>query len=426
MKSSVFKCIAGAWARLTAGWAAAAAPLAASDFAALPAIEDPELSPGGTALAAKIAVEGEQYLTIVNLADGKKTVAPVGEFQLNWWRWINDRWLVVGTGRIEPSEGLNFYVTRSTAITADGTKIKSAVNGAGGETGDDLLWAAHDGSARLLIADDAIHPGVHHLHFDMVLTRLQGRSHIHAIRRMPHNTKVLAIHRHHGKVLHIAQVEVELRALPKPISLRVNRLGVRARAGEILHSRIRTLRPVNQLVECHRSRRAAIRQSALLRHGPGDFPRPVYTRRPPARPQPGQRRPRRRAECHRGGRLQLHPAADSSDPAGRPGRVEKVGQVRPAGRPLQLCGRASRDSRGFPCRGEVADGHPEPARPPGTEAYKHAPLGGVGAVRRPCNHRDRVNLFLSEPLSPPPPACPAATVVPPKSVDRRVLPPACR
>ena len=68
-------------------------------FAELPEIEDAELSPDGTRLAAKMSIGGEQILVVHSLFDGTQPAAlRSGNIDLNWWLWVNDNWLLIGIG----------------------------------------------------------------------------------------------------------------------------------------------------------------------------------------------------------------------------------------------------------------------------------------------------------------------------------------
>jgi len=122
-------------------------------FATLPFIEAPQLSPDGTRVAARIAVHGKQRLAIIPLADKSKTASiDPGKQDLNGWQWVNDQWLVVRTGKSQPVEGDDFYVTRALSVSADGKKIIPLVVDPMGQQGDDILWTAHDGSPHVLLA----------------------------------------------------------------------------------------------------------------------------------------------------------------------------------------------------------------------------------------------------------------------------------
>lgn len=132
------------------------APVAArptADFAQLPLIEWPVLSPDGKSYAAKLAVNGQFIFAVMSLSGGSPKLARVGEMDLNWWRWVNDDWLVVGVGDMQPIEGSEWYIRRAVAISADAKINRPLVTRGGiGQNADDVLWTATDGSARILLA----------------------------------------------------------------------------------------------------------------------------------------------------------------------------------------------------------------------------------------------------------------------------------
>lgn len=64
---------------------------------------------------------------------------------------MNDDWLVVGTGATVPAFDEQVYVTRLIRISADGKEVH-AIGRPKGQDGDDLLWVARDGSAKIAYA----------------------------------------------------------------------------------------------------------------------------------------------------------------------------------------------------------------------------------------------------------------------------------
>ena len=127
-------------------------PFDVAAFAEVPALEGPELSPNGKMLAAKIAVQGTQYFTILPLDGGKPRYVGLGDNDLNWWRWVNDDWLILGVGQQVPVEGDDWYVRRAVSVSAvDGKLVRLATRDAG-QNADDVLWVANDGSPRILMA----------------------------------------------------------------------------------------------------------------------------------------------------------------------------------------------------------------------------------------------------------------------------------
>lgn len=128
-------------------------PPPAAAFASLPFIQNPVLSPDGTRIAARVAVNGQQQLAIIPIDDVSKIkmISP-GKFDLNSWRWVNNDWLVIRVGQMQPVEGDSWYVRRVISIRADGTKFHALALPNAGQSADDILWIARDGSPHALIA----------------------------------------------------------------------------------------------------------------------------------------------------------------------------------------------------------------------------------------------------------------------------------
>jgi dienelactone hydrolase len=141
---------------LLGGAPVAAAPLADAipleAFASLPTVERPQLSPDGSKVAALVAVNGKQALVIASLFDpNQKKAMPAGEVDINWWRWVNDDWLVIGIGDTDQITGEEIYVTRIAGVKADMSKLVPLHWKQTGQDADDLLWVARDGSSRILM-----------------------------------------------------------------------------------------------------------------------------------------------------------------------------------------------------------------------------------------------------------------------------------
>ncbi len=142
----------GALAQPAAPPTAMLAPRPIEQFAALPFMVDPKLSPDGKKVAAKVAVEGTQMLAVVplNRADGEIKTFPFGENDINFWRWVNDDWLVVGMGGESSVEGSPWYISRLVSVKADGTKVHRLGWANAAQDADGVIWVAHDGSPRIL------------------------------------------------------------------------------------------------------------------------------------------------------------------------------------------------------------------------------------------------------------------------------------
>jgi dipeptidyl aminopeptidase/acylaminoacyl peptidase len=122
------------------------------DFAALPALEAPSLSPDGRKIATKIARDGKQYLAVLNFDGAPPVFIANGDNDLNWWRWVNNDWLVVGIGNQIPFQGDEMYIRRAVAVSADGKTLNKLAFSDAAQMADDVIWTARDGSPRILLA----------------------------------------------------------------------------------------------------------------------------------------------------------------------------------------------------------------------------------------------------------------------------------
>ncbi|MFL6846522.1 MAG: alpha/beta hydrolase family protein [Allosphingosinicella sp.] len=143
------------YARLSAQAAAAARPARrpAEDFAALPFVEGPRLSPDGTKVASRIAVGGKQYFAVAPLFDeAKPRLFQSEDRDINWWRWVNNDWLVIGIGETVTVEGEDFYARRALGVgAADGKMVPLAWREAA-QGADDVVWIADDGRPLIRLA----------------------------------------------------------------------------------------------------------------------------------------------------------------------------------------------------------------------------------------------------------------------------------
>ena len=120
-------------------------------FAALPYIETPRLSPNGTKVAAKVPINGKLALVVSDLfGKAPPRALPPGKVDINWWRWVNDDWLVVGLGDKDKIYDEEVYVTRIAGIKADMTKLVPLGWTKTGLNADDVLWIARDGSTKIV------------------------------------------------------------------------------------------------------------------------------------------------------------------------------------------------------------------------------------------------------------------------------------
>lgn len=138
------------------GPAAPAAPRqwTIQDFGALPLMERPTLSPNGLHIASRVAVNGEQRLVIADVHEGPDRIRSMGlgDNDLNWWKWVNDDWLIAGVGNESSVHGMPWYLSRVVSVKRDGSKVLLLAKNVAAQNADDVIWTARDGSPRILLS----------------------------------------------------------------------------------------------------------------------------------------------------------------------------------------------------------------------------------------------------------------------------------
>jgi len=76
-----------------------AALIPAAAFAQLPAMDNVQLSPGGSYMAYETAHDGRMYAVIMDRASSdKKALPPISEANIEWYRWVNDTGVLISYG----------------------------------------------------------------------------------------------------------------------------------------------------------------------------------------------------------------------------------------------------------------------------------------------------------------------------------------
>jgi dipeptidyl aminopeptidase/acylaminoacyl peptidase len=123
------------------------------DFARLPFIENPQISPDGTKLAAKLSFEGRQVFAVYPFTqpNAKPVMMAVDNMDLNSWTWVNDEWLALDVGQTIKFEGNDLYVGRAIGFSALGKPTTVFARDAAGQFVR-VIWTASDGSPRALLS----------------------------------------------------------------------------------------------------------------------------------------------------------------------------------------------------------------------------------------------------------------------------------
>jgi pimeloyl-ACP methyl ester carboxylesterase len=118
-------------------------------------MEDPDLSPDGKWVAAKLTIKGSQVLAMINLFDNAAKPTMIGldsaKMDVDWWQWVNNDWLLLGVSANEYVEGEKWRIYRALSVErATGKAIPLGWRDAA-QNAADVLWVAKDGTPRILM-----------------------------------------------------------------------------------------------------------------------------------------------------------------------------------------------------------------------------------------------------------------------------------
>jgi dipeptidyl aminopeptidase/acylaminoacyl peptidase len=150
-------------------------PLA--DFASVPFISQPRLSPDGTILAGIMSTNGRQGIVALNLfnkAESPVKLAIPDGSQAAWIRWVNNDHLIVGLHALLPvASGDRWTITRLISVNRKTGKVSKILWDSGGQNASDVIWVAHDGSPNILVSaqnsiylDEEFWPAVHRVNVE--------------------------------------------------------------------------------------------------------------------------------------------------------------------------------------------------------------------------------------------------------------------
>lgn len=129
--------------------------ITAETYAATPFMENPQLSPNGQFIVARVATKAGQSLAVISLMDKKTPSVSVGldssKIDVENWRWVNDDWLVVIVSTVDQLEGQEFRIKRIASLERATGKLTLLARKAAGQNAGNLIWVARDGSPRILL-----------------------------------------------------------------------------------------------------------------------------------------------------------------------------------------------------------------------------------------------------------------------------------
>lgn len=130
------------------------ARLTAADFARLPFVEKPALSPTGERIAGLFGLQGQQVLKVLALATTQEplfTVRLPEQTEADWIRWVGDDFVLVGLRAQQNVEGNRWYISRIISVDLRKHALVKLLWTMGGQSAD-LVWTPADGSHSVLIA----------------------------------------------------------------------------------------------------------------------------------------------------------------------------------------------------------------------------------------------------------------------------------
>ena len=139
-------------------------PIAIADFARVPFVSQPRLSPDGTAMAGLVNVKGAPGIAILNLFNNADRpiyiTLPEGTNAYSV-RWVNNDNLVIGVDALLPTpDGERFSVSRLIAVNRKTVKLSKILWHLNGQNAASVIWIANDGSPTILVeAQNSIYLG---------------------------------------------------------------------------------------------------------------------------------------------------------------------------------------------------------------------------------------------------------------------------
>ncbi len=135
-----------------AAFAADVERLPVEAFGKRPFIEDPELSPTGELMAAKVDADGKEVVAIFNLADrtkGTKMVS-IGDHEIRWFDWAGPDRVLISLLMDATIDGYETKMTRLVSYEVSSGKATSIGYNSQGFYGDQVIYTAPDGSYVLI------------------------------------------------------------------------------------------------------------------------------------------------------------------------------------------------------------------------------------------------------------------------------------
>ena len=135
----------------------------AADFAALPFVEEPELSPNGEWFAGLFGIDGQRRVCMLSLFEtkSKRVCALVPDMmEVHGLEWVNDDNLIIHLTALQLVEGRRWYISRAFGLNRNSGKVKRLLTDINGQNGGHVVWTARDGTPTVEIsAQNSVYNG---------------------------------------------------------------------------------------------------------------------------------------------------------------------------------------------------------------------------------------------------------------------------
>jgi dipeptidyl aminopeptidase/acylaminoacyl peptidase len=130
------------------------------EFARLPFMHNPKLSPDGTKILTQLNLKGKEKLGILSLFDAavKPTIIPQTEKQaIRGYRWLTDKKILISIAFKLGTIGNEFWVSRLVTYELDSGNYQFVGSKSKAIVGDDVLFVAEDASFLLLAVQKTVY-----------------------------------------------------------------------------------------------------------------------------------------------------------------------------------------------------------------------------------------------------------------------------
>jgi acetyl esterase/lipase len=129
--------------------------LSAQDYAAIPFVEQPDLSPNGEWVAGLFGVNGTRQMCMIKILGGESVRKCLGlpdGMTASGIQWVNDDYVVLSVTQQQSIEGRFIYVSRALGVSRETGKFVKLKWDLLGQNVSRVLWVSHDARNEILLS----------------------------------------------------------------------------------------------------------------------------------------------------------------------------------------------------------------------------------------------------------------------------------